>query len=289
MLRVSEWVLVAYFSYCIACSQWMDVRPGVERITPALNSLIIGGLVLLAYAEGLRHRRLLSIMRDWYPLPLMLLAYREMGWFAPPSHSYELEHSWIGYDRLLLNDWGLRRLIEIAGPLGPSLLEVSYSLVYAIAPFCMGWLYARRYEKRMDAFLATFLSSIFLSYVFFPFFPSEPPRTVFPNQDLPGILTVFRRFNLGLVGNYGIHTSVFPSAHCSGAFGAAFAMREVLPEEPYIWRALLVLAICIATATVYGRYHYAVDAAAGIAISLVSWTVARYTASKHHRERNGLQ
>ena len=282
MLRSSEWVLAAYFAYCIACSQWMTVRPGVALITPALNALLIAGLVFLAYAEGLRHRRLLRIMRDWYPLPLMLLAYREMGWFAPPSHSYDLEQSWIRFDRLLLNDWGLRGVIEAAGPVVPSLLEVSYSLVYTIAPFCMAWLYARRFEKRMNAFLTAFLASIFLSYVFFPFFPSEPPRTVFPNQDMPGIMTVFRRFNLGLLGNYGIHTSVFPSAHCSGAFGAAFAMREVLPEEPYIWRTLFVLAICIATATVYGRYHYVVDAVAGIAISLAGWAIAR--ASRNYNE-----
>jgi len=284
MLRPSEWVLIAYFTYCVACSQFMAVRPGVPVVTAAVNTLVIGALVFLAYAEGLRHRRMLTIMRDWYPLPLMLLAYREMGWFAPASHAYELERSWIRYDRLLLNDWGLRRIVESTGPVGPSLLEISYSLVYAIAPFCMAYLYARRLPKRMDAFLTTFLSSIFLSYFFFPFFPSEPPRTVFPDQDLPNVLTIFRRFNLGLVGNYGIHTSVFPSAHCSGAFGAAFAMREVLPEEPYIWRALLVLAISIATATVYGRYHYAVDAAAGTGIALLAWGIARYTASRQHRQ-----
>jgi membrane-associated phospholipid phosphatase len=88
-------------------------------------------------------------------------------------------------------------------------------------------------------------------------------------------MTVFRRFNLGLVGNYGIHLSVFPSAHCSGAFAAAFAMREILPEEPWVWRMLIVLAASIATATVYGRYHYAADAAAGFGIALIAWAVAR--------------
>ena len=208
--------------------------------------------------------------RDWYPLPLMLLAYREMGWFAPTHHANELERAWIVYDRLLLNDWGLRALIESTGPLLPSALEVSYSLVYAIAPFCMAWLYHRHRVERMNAFLTTFLLGIFLSYLLFPFFPSEPPRTVFPGEDLPGILTIFRRFNLGLLGNYGIHMSVFPSAHCSGAFAAAFAMRRVLQEEPWVWRCLLILAISIATATVYGRYHYAADAAAGIAVAVIA-------------------
>ncbi|MCC6366097.1 MAG: phosphatase PAP2 family protein [Bryobacterales bacterium] len=274
-LRRSEWVLAVYFSYCAVCSAALPVRPDITRVTLSVNAMVLAGLLLLAYAEGLRHLRLLRVMRDWYPLPLMLLAYREMGWFAPRTHTYKLEQGWVVWDRLLLNHWGLRSLVEAAGPVGPSLLEICYSLVYAIAPFCMGWLYARHKAGRMDAFVTVFLTGILSAYVLFPFFPSEPPRTVFPNEDLPRVFTVFRWFNLVLVGGYGIHMSVFPSAHVSGAFSAAFGMREILPEEPWVWRGLLLLAVGIATATVYGRYHYAVDALAGFAISLVSWRVAR--------------
>ncbi len=157
MLRSSEWVLLVYYVYCMLCSVVMPVRAGVMPVTLAMNTLVIGGLLLLAYAENLRHRRVLAIMRDWYPLPLMLLAYREMGWFAPAQHTYELERAWIVYDRLLLNDWGLRALIESTGPLLPSILDISYSLVYAIAPFCMGWLYHRHRIERMNGFLTTFL------------------------------------------------------------------------------------------------------------------------------------
>ncbi len=274
-MRPSEWLIVVYFSYCAVCSVVMQVRPGIAPVMWTVNGLVIAALLLLGFAEGLRHRPVLRIMRDWYPLPLMLLAYREMGWLAPSVHHYRFERTWVGWDRVLLNHYGLRDAIESLGPLVPSLLEISYSLVYPIAPFCMAWLYYRRKMERMDSFLVVFLSGIFGSYFLFPFFPSEPPRAVFPNADLPNIVTVFRRFNLGLVGNYGIHMSVFPSAHCSGAFAAAFAMREILPEEPWVWRGLIVLAASIATATVYGRYHYAADAGAGIAVALVSWAIAR--------------
>lgn len=275
ILRSSEWLLIAYFSYCALCGLVLDVRPGVTRVLIALNAVVIAGLLLAAYAENLRHREVLRIMRDWYPLPLMLLAYREMGWLAPPYHTYELEQGWIVWDRLLLNEWGLRRAIEFTGAALPALLELSYALVYTIAPFCMGWIYYRGRRARMNTFVTCFLSGIFLSYALFPFFPSEPPRTVFPGSDMPEISTVFRRFNLGLVGTYGIHTSVFPSAHVSGAFSAAFGMRQVFPEEPCVWRALLILATLIATATVYGRYHYAVDAVAGFFVALAAWTLTR--------------
>lgn len=266
---------MTYFTYCILCSMVLPVRADIRLVTLALNSLVMGGVVLLAWTEGLRHNMVLGVMRDWYPLSLMLLAYREMGWFAPRSHDFHLERAWIVWDRMLLNDWGLRRAIESLGAGVPAILEMSYSLVYAIAPFCMAWLYARRKPERMDAFLTTFLTGIFLSYALFPFFPSEPPRAVFPNEDQPGVMSVFRRFNLGLVSDYGIHLSVFPSAHCSGSLSAALGMREILPEEPWVWRCLLALAISIAIVTVYGRYHYAVDAAAGIGIAMLAWMVAK--------------
>jgi membrane-associated phospholipid phosphatase len=82
--------------------------------------------------------------------------------------------------------------------------------------------------------------------------------------------TIFRRFNWFLLGGYGIHTSVFPSAHVSGAFAAAFGVRRALPEKPRVWHSLLAIAVLIATATVYGRYHYVVDAVAGFAVSVVA-------------------
>jgi membrane-associated phospholipid phosphatase len=131
-------------------------------------------------------------------------------------------------------------------------------------------LYVYGQRKRAASFTFTFLLGIYLAYAQFPFWPSEPPRAVFPGEDFPAYLTVFRKFNWWLLGGYGIHTSVFPSAHTAGAFSAAFAMRRLLPEKPWVGSFLLTLAVLIATATVYGRYHYAADAVAGFAMAVAA-------------------
>jgi membrane-associated phospholipid phosphatase len=65
--------------------------------------------------------------------------------------------------------------------------------------------------------------------------------------------------------------SVFPSAHVSGSFSAAFGMMGLVARPVWIGRAMLVLAVLIAISTVYGRYHYAADAAAGLTIAVVAW------------------
>ncbi len=283
VLRRSEWVIIIYFVYTSILACLLPVRPSVAGTAVCVNALVIGGCFLLRWAESLRGSEFFSIVRDWYPAPLMLLAYRQMGWFAPASHTYDFEQIWVTWDRFLLYRMGLKGLIESTGTVLPSLLEVSYSLVYTTAAFSVAMLYIYKERRRVDRFLFQFLVGIYLAYGLFPYFPSEPPRTVFPGADFPAVETVFRRFNWWILGGYGIHTSVFPSAHVSGAFSAAFGMLRILPEHKWTGRFLLVLAVLIATATVYGRYHYAADAFAGLAAALIALFVARLV-----EQRSGL-
>lgn len=74
---------------------------------------------------------------------------------------------------------------------------------------------------------------VLLCYAQFLFGPSGPPPVAFAGQDLPGFDPVVRRFNLRMLGNYGIHTSVFPSTHVGGAFAAAFGMRRAAPGHSW--------------------------------------------------------
>ncbi|MGB9606842.1 MAG: hypothetical protein ACPL88_13285, partial [Bryobacteraceae bacterium] len=156
-LRRSEWVLAAYFAYVAVLAQMLPVHHPIPLLAVAVNMAVIKGLLLLAWAESLRGNPLFSVLRDWYPAPLMLLAYREMGWLAPVHHTHGLEQAWVIWDRKLLGDWGLRALIEATGPVLPSLLELSYLLVYCTPLFAVFMLYLYRRRERVDSFLTLFL------------------------------------------------------------------------------------------------------------------------------------
>jgi membrane-associated phospholipid phosphatase len=266
-VRLSEWVLALYFAYITVMAAILPVRPGVS-----LRTIIVNGCVLCCYAILTTFRRNLAVihLRNWIPLALMLLAYKEVGWLAPAAHNHRLEGSWIVWDRLLLRDWRLRSIVELAGPLFPSILEICYLLVYALPAFSMSMLYVYRRSRDADRLLVIYLLGLFLSYVQFPYWPSEPPRIVFPGEDMPGVDTVVRHFNHWILGGYGIHTSVFPSAHVSGAFAAAFALKHILSDRPWVYRGIFIYAALVALATVYGRYHYAVDAAAGVVVGAIA-------------------
>jgi len=257
-LRSSEWLLIGYFTYVALISG------------PRLPLLLAAGsIALLAYGESRGNREFFSIARDWLPLALTLMAYREMDWFTPRGSDHHLELQWIQWDRTLLHGWGFQRAIESLGAVLPSYLELCYLLVYAVGPFTVAALYLERRRDQVNRVLFLYLLGTLLAYALFPFFLSQPPRTLFATQDLPNVMTALRRFNLWIVNGYGIHSSVFPSAHVSSAFSAGWALLLYLPQRKR-YGGMLIYAASVAVAAVYGRYHYAVDVVAGFGVSLIA-------------------
>jgi membrane-associated phospholipid phosphatase len=192
-----------------------------------------------------------------------------MDWFSTLPRNFQLELRWVEWDRALLYQDGLQRAIEALGRAGAVYLELCYLLVYAVAPFVVAILYVEDRRERVNGVLFLYLLGTLLSYALFPYLPSDPPRVAFGGTDLPHVTSAVRQLNLWLVGDYGIHSSVFPSAHVSSAFSAAWALLAYLPERRRIGWGMLAYAVSVALATVYGRYHYAADVAAGVAVSFV--------------------
>jgi membrane-associated phospholipid phosphatase len=257
-LRSSEWLLIAYFTYVALIAPWF-ITAWRAWAMAALVAAIVWGL---AYTR--------SLARDVAPVVLALLAYREMNWFSSAIHDHHLERSWIIWDRRLLDEWHLRAIIEGSGVLLPSYLELCYLLVYVVGITSVLVLVLNHRRDRIDEFLLAYLAGTLGAYGMFPYFPSDPPRVVFPGADLPNIVTWVRQFNLWIVGGYGIHSSVFPSAHVSLVFSAAWGLLATIPDRRWIGWLMVAYACSVAVATVYGRYHYAVDAVAGIAMSLLA-------------------
>jgi membrane-associated phospholipid phosphatase len=63
-------------------------------------------------------------------------------------------------------------------------------------------------------------------------------------------------------------------------------MLLVLPQRKRYGYALVVYAVSVAVATVYGRYHYAVDTFAGFAISLIAGMIGLLFINGYSRNTN---
>jgi membrane-associated phospholipid phosphatase len=268
-LRSTEWLLILYFGYVALIAPAFPLTPEVSWRPWLVEALVCALFLALGYGASREHSEFFNVLRDWAAVALVLVAYREMDWFSPLARNFKLELHWVAWDRAILYAGGLQRAIESLGALLPGYLELCYLLVYAVAPFVVAILYFEHRRERVNGVLFLYLLGTLLAYALLPYFPSDPPRVAFGSSDTPNIGTALRQLNLWIVGDYGIHSSVFPSAHVSSAFSAAWALFEYLPERRRIGWGMLVYAISVALATIYGRYHYTADVAAGIAVSLV--------------------
>ena len=257
-------MLGGYFLYVAALVLWRGrtwSNPGV------LACLIPAGLFSIAQADRGSAHRALSVLRDWLPAALVLVAYWSVDW-APTAHlDHHLEQALVGFDRTLLNSWGLRAGIERFGAIVPVILESAYLALYAVLPLIIAVFYVRHERERLDDFLFPFLVGTLMTYALLPHFPSEGPRFVFPGQDLPTIDTMLRRVNLWVLDHGDIRSSVFPSGHVAVGFSAAFAMWLAVPTRRRIGWTLLAGAVMVWITTIYGRYHYAADGLASLVIS----------------------
>jgi membrane-associated phospholipid phosphatase len=290
-LRRPEWILTGFYAYVVLLSPFFRDRPamGLQPVL-ALLAVLACFWILLRLSGGAWHKGM-EITRDWLPLVLSLCAFREMELFVTRNYNVANETAWIRLDRLLLIDWKLTAAIESLGKVLPFYFEFCYLLVYGIAAFCLIVLMtdqertANIDHPSIDLFWTLYLLGTLGAYALFPFFPSEPPRYAFPAVAAPTVITWVRDLNLWILGKATIHSGVFPSAHVSAAFSSAWAMFFVRAQRPILCRTLVVYAISVSVATVYGRYHYAADVLAGFAVSLaaagaVYWGRA-YAAHKH--------
>ena len=264
-----EWLTIGYFVYTTLLAA---VRIPGDAWRAGLVLVVVCALIVWLSRFGLA--------RDLAPVLYALIAFRQMDWFAPAVQDGHLERVWIVWDRALLDEYGLRTAIESLGRIGPGLLEVCYLLVYGVAPVAVWILIQQGGRSRVGVLWVAYLAGTLGAYALFPYFPSDPPRVVFPGADLPPIATLARRINLAIVGNYGIHTSVFPSAHVSSVFSAAWGLLAALPRQKGWGAGMAVYGVMVSVATVYGRYHYSADVAAGVAVSLVAgaglWVMIGY-------------
>jgi membrane-associated phospholipid phosphatase len=277
-MRLAEWAFVAFFAYITLLSGFFPARPQLSSFQ-ALPYLL--GSIALFLLLGRLERGSLSmpvaVLRDWLPMLLTLIAFREMELFVPAENKLWFETGWIQLDRQFLHDWGIHRMIESWGAIFPFYLEVCYLLVYGLAAYSLAWIVARANRRAVDFFWVTYLTGTLTAYGLFPYFPSLPPRLAFPFVEPPLVTTWVRTLNLWLLRGVTIHSGVFPSAHVSSAFSATWALYLIFPHRRWLGHSLLIYSISVSLATVYGRYHYLADVLGGFGVSLIALAVAYAT------------
>lgn len=200
----------------------------------------------------------LAAVREWLPMPLMLLAYWQSGpFFVRPNEPFQR--------RLLDLD---HRVLAGVKPPGwiAQILELAYVFCYPLLPAGMGLLYVAGQRQAADFYWTSVLAPTYFCYALLPFLPTSPPRVLEPPMRATGV----RRLNQWLVRNASIHANTFPSAHVASTMSAALVLVLVLPAGCWIGWVLVAVAVAIAAGAVLGRYHYLADVILGAVLAAIS-------------------
>jgi membrane-associated phospholipid phosphatase len=286
-LSFAEQVALGFFLYITLAAFAFHLAPRDRWVIVGLNALAVATMVALS--RDSRRADWLRVTRDLLPAVLILVAYRESGLLLKPDPSHHLDYLFIQWDRLLLKNPAVQAVLYAGAPWLQRYLELVYLLCYPLVPLGVAAIYLTPQQPKpnepaalpgrraIQDFWATVLLATLFCYAVYPFFPLTPPRVLFHDVPGPHVEPLLRKWNFWLLDHYSVQACIFPSGHVAAVTAVALALRR---HAPRVGAVFMFLAASIAVATVYGRYHYAVDALAGALVA-----VAAYYASAAIRHR----
>jgi membrane-associated phospholipid phosphatase len=138
---------------------------------------------------------------------------------------------------------------------------LSYYAILAAAPLGL-WLAGRRGAARQTILLM--MATFYVCYAAFLAFPVAGPRYAFAPATNPATTVTAAVLAHRLLERGSAWGTAFPSSHVAVALVAAACAWRGLPA---LGAALVPAAVLMCLATVYGQFHYAVDALAGAALA----------------------
>lgn len=156
------------------------------------------------------------------------------------------------------------------------LAELAYLCCYPLVPAAFITVYANGSIADVDRFWTSVLGAGFLCYTSLPWLVSLPPRILESGADPAGPRrqTVVRRINLRVLDRFSHGWNTFPSGHVAIAVAAALSVMSV---TPYVGIVFLTVATGIVVGSVSGRYHYTIDAVAGIVVGVAAYVGASFS------------
>ncbi len=215
-----------------------------------------------------RGGRVVGCLHHWYPLPLVAACYKEMAILIPVVRDAAADR-WLA--DLDFSIWRANPTVWLERVQTPALtdfLQLDYTL-FIPAVLLVPWLLWRKRRFADFRYCAFLISLGFLaSYIGYILVPARGPRFLLDSlQHSPlqgGWVVDAMRTTLDRLES--AHYDCFPSGHGELTIIAWWSSRQISKRLSWVY---LAHTLCIIFATVYLRYHYTVDLAAGALLAAV--------------------
>ena len=239
-----------YFAYLAAVA--------IARLKPKPAFLSIATLLSI-FVVGMPHVMPLVYLLIGYWLPALIVR----------EPNVRFEQRLLDIDRRLFGPDGLARFERSAPRAVIEYLELAYLLCYAVVPAgyaCL--LLAGHGGDVIDRFWSIVLLASFLCYGLLPWIPTRAPRAV--ERSRGAGRSSIRQLNMAVLDRASVQWNTFPSGHTAASVATALAVAIDMPAAGFV---LGSVAVSIAAGSVVGRYHYAADALAGVAVAIVAFVM----------------
>lgn len=249
-------------------------------VQKGLWGLLLLHLALALFIVGMTSLKPNNALRRFYPFVLGPLGYLEVDALRQTSETYDTlvmqwESQLFGTSPAIWMSevWNSYWLSEF--------LHFCYLSFYWVAPvLALGLWRSRCLGRFANVTLLTYFGCFLINMIF----PVVGPRHLFPPLD-PALQGPFWQLTHWILGQGAAGAAAFPSGHA--ALGAMVALSAWRWHRRVFWvLAPFCLGMCLAT--IYGRFHYAVDTAAGVGLASFVVFLEGRLAGRGHKVSLGL-
>ena len=273
VFRPEDTVFIVYLT---SVSIWVTLfHKGIENWWINVLSHSIAVVVTIAWVRysSVSNRPVVRFLRYWY-IPLSLgVFYEQIDSFILGLHGRYLDHIIIDFEKYLLGGHPSVWLERFASPVMTEVMKIGYHSYYWMGPILGISLYLRKDKIPFRRSLFSIMLAFFISYFGFILFPVVGPRYVLSdlyNGPLNGyFVTALQDW---IMEHGDIYGGCMPSSHVAVALVVLMLAWTYQKRLAWVFTPLVTL-LCIST--VYSRYHYVSDVAAGILVGLVSFYLGK--------------
>lgn len=259
-----DWVAIGYLVLTGVLILIFHKNVGHWYLYLLTRALWITGIVSLTFVNE-RMPLPLQFLRDWYPLSTIAIFYFEMGKLTQMVFQRYFDETVTRWEKRVFKRMPSLELSDrFPSIILSEILHLCYFSYYVIAVFLAAWLY---FGGRIGPFQETVFAETLtfnLSLLCYPFLPTIGPRYLF--EKIQGKLSkgFFFRLTHSIVSRGASKGTAFPSSHVSlSVIVVLYALRY----NSTAFLILLPMCIGLTLGTVYGRFHYAIDALVGAVLA----------------------
>ncbi|MBN2433328.1 MAG: phosphatase PAP2 family protein [Acidobacteria bacterium] len=227
------------------------------------NAFLILYLVVLAPRPIQGSPVWITVLRLWYPVPFVMLAFVQLRDLVPAVNPFDADRTLLQLDAWLFGAQPSLMLQQIHQPWLTELLQYVYSSFYFL-PLILGIVLVARHKLIIYDFFFFFTCyGFFLSYLGYFFVPAIGPRFVIaPQYDFP-LQGLWFFDDMVYFTNLleSIHRDCFPSGHTMMTLATIHFSYH---HARGLFRIYLPVGILLIFSTLYLRYHYGIDLIAGV-------------------------